>query len=353
MIKIMKCRIVTFTVLLCLVLFIAITFISTRAEKIEDVNEKNEIQLVSTETEYLKIDIGCSENYKIIFSTGDNIVYDTTLAQQLSSEFKKYGLSIYSRADLEAEKDYEILLGDTNRALSLDLVNAISTKITDENFVWAIAERNGKVAYTANNNTAFVRGAEDLLAFFKDDGFVIPKGTFIVKTLSLEEYEAELLEKDKEKEKEYIESLKAKNDAFSTELFYKVDTSTLYNLDPGRGGKADHYPNVTYGEEVYVRELLELPTDAFDAPHSYPMASQHPCLYFTKERIDILLELLEDPEFEAAKEQLYEYADSENFTGIFTEKVGASGMKYAWSYDIIAQLEARAFVYALTGVEQY
>ena len=353
MIKITKKRVAVFVALLCLILSVSVLFISASIEAMVGISERDEIKLTSQETEELRIDADSSVSYKIIFSTGDNILHDTNLAQQLSGEFMKLGLTVYSRSDLEAEGEFEILLGNTNRALSVELANAISKQNTAEKLVWAIAECDGKVAYTANSNTAFVRGVNDLLAFFKDGGFVIPKGTRVIKTLSLEEYEQELLDKEKEKEEEYVESLKAKNDAFSTDLFYKVDTSTLYNLDTNRGGKGDKYPNIAYGAEVSVRELLELPTDDFDAPHAYPMVSEHPYLYFTKERIDDILKMLDDPEFEAAKEQLYKYADSENFTGKFTEKVGASGMTYAWDYDIIAQLEARAFVYALTGIEKY
>lgn len=295
-----------------------------------------------------------AQSYKIIFAASDGINRDSSLAAEISAIFADFDVFMTSGVDvLEKETANEILLGTTNRALSASLADEVNKRAKDGSLVWCIAEENGKIAYLASSEDAFIRGEGDLLALFSENGITIERGARIIFTLSLEEYEEEKRLEEEKKEEEKLDALRETNDAFQNSQFYYVDTENDYNLPESDGGKTDNYPLVGYGETVTVDKVLSLPTDSFPAPHAYPSVSEHPYFYFTKEYIDDLKRALDHPDLAAAKKQLFEYADTKDFTGIMPEGVGKSGRTYRWSHEVCAILEAKAFAYVLTGDEKY
>lgn len=158
-----------------------------------------------------------------------------------------------------------------------------------------------------------------------------------------------------ESESEYIDSLKATNNAFSNEDFYRVDTDNEYNLDASEGGvKEDHYPLVEYGQSVTVDRIITMDTSKYEPPAT-PSGKQHPYLFFSKDQIAKIKETLNSPEFSATAVKFWSLANAEGFTGEFPqwkEAVKDNGPE-RWSTDIHATMEAKAFAYLITGDASY
>ena len=153
--------------------------------------------------------------------------------------------------------------------------------------------------------------------------------------------------------KQYIEELKKTNESFNTEDFCRVDTKNLYFLWDGRNGAKKRYPFATYGQEIIVREILDLPEGDYPIPPAAPDDKKHPYLYFTEYDIPEIKKTLEHPHFAGAAKKLWEYANVESFTGIYPERVGKSGLTNRWDVEINATLESKAFAYAITKDERY
>ncbi len=181
---------------------------------------------------------------------------------------------------------------------------------------------------------------------------------------------------------EYLESLVQTNSAFSNESFAAVDTTNQYNLssslyinangglydgytggtssDPSAftlalEGKKDNYNEVEYGETVTMSTYAVLPTDKYSAPLGTPEGKSHPYLYFTKDQISAIREMLEDPDMDEAVATFWEYANTQNFTGIFEETVDSErgNVPYRYNSTNLAIIEAKAFAYVITGEKAY
>ncbi|MBR2466697.1 MAG: InlB B-repeat-containing protein, partial [Clostridia bacterium] len=153
---------------------------------------------------------------------------------------------------------------------------------------------------------------------------------------------------------EYIDSLKAANDAFATEDFYRVDTDNEYNLSVSAGGNGDKYALVDYGEEVYLDRIVTMNTSSYE-PSATPAGKSHPYLFFTADDVGKLLETLNSSEFYATAGKFWSYANTKDFTGEFPQWSGAvaDDGPERWSTDVLAVLEAKAFAYIVTGDPSY
>lgn len=153
--------------------------------------------------------------------------------------------------------------------------------------------------------------------------------------------------------KQYIEELRKTNESFNTEDFCRVDTKNLYFLWDGQNGTKKRYPLATYGQEIIVSEILDLPEGDYPLPPASPDGKKHPYLYFTEDDIPEIKKTLEHPHFKEAAKKFWEYANAENFTGIYPEKVEKSGLTSRWDIETNATLESKAFAYAITKNERY
>ena len=59
-------------------------------------------------------------------------------------------------------------------------------------------------------------------------------------------------------------------------------------------------------------------TDRYTDPAYYPAPNQHPRLFFTEDKIDEIYDnLMNNPEFKTLRAMFWNFANAENFTGIF------------------------------------
>lgn len=146
---------------------------------------------------------------------------------------------------------------------------------------------------------------------------------------------------------EYIESLKATNDAFDTAKFQTVNTSNQYN--DAENGVADKYSLVKYGESVTMNSIIKMDTSKYE-PAATPAGRQHPYVFFSRSDLDGIIETLNSAEFSSARAQFWSYANAANFTGEFPTK---EGVDYRFSTTVLAQMEAKALAYLITGDAVY
>ena len=117
-------------------------------------------------------DSGIEHNaYRIIFSS-DNFSGDMTFAKELSTALLEYDaprLNYYSDSVADETK-YEILFGNTNRTLSAELAEKCKNYTEFDALVWGFEFRDGKLAFAANSNEAFTRGAKEFTELYVKDG---------------------------------------------------------------------------------------------------------------------------------------------------------------------------------------
>lgn len=291
--------------------------------------------LTAEDTEQAMTDVivDGKSDYTIIFASSDGIQEDNDFAKDLSNAIRqKYSVSLRYRADVSAKAEaYEILLGKTNRSFSGEIYDEICKAATGDTLVWAIAERDGKIAYVANSAEAFKMGEGDLLAYLTEDGFSVPTGKTVVNTMSRAEYdqylkeEQERLEEEKKQERLLrIEELKKLIAAFKYEDFGDAPTTSM----EGTG----------YGK-----------------PYMYPTSGAHPRVNVTVEMLPDIIAYMEENEAVYTVKEFWKLADTE-YTGILpaakeykTGRIGYHNM----DEEGLAIIEAKAFAYLLTGDELY
>ncbi len=272
-----------------------------------------------------------SSDYVILFSQGDTMMSDTELASELSTLIRRtYGVTVRYKPDASTdESECEILLGLTTRQLSRDLAEAIDGIGEEGEYVWVIAERDGKLAFLANSSAAFERGKEEFLSYLTEDGFSVPRGLFSIGHITLDEIEAENAA-NREKELERLKEINAEN--FSEELF----------------GKASYKPLIAENGAHYVHS-------PYDKPWFYPTVGQHPRYLLNGGNIDRIKEMLDDPTYANLSKAFWELANAgedEHFFGVFPEVKGKTGT-YRYDSRILAIIDAKALAYLITGDELY
>ena len=95
-----------------------------------------------------------------------------------------------------------------------------------------------------------------------------------------------------------------------------------------------------------------MPSGVYNKPER-EIVNSHPRVYLNADLIPKIRETLMDEDYANMAKAFLAYADSENFTGIFQERVHKSGETYRYEEAVLAQIEARALMYLLTGEECY
>ncbi len=320
------------TLSLCILTFflictVLLSIFLLQSRDASNTNKKSDASVVLTAQENsdtVRIEITSVLDYALIFSS-DSRQSDSTLASELATLISNAtGINLRPKPDTSAaESETEILIGDTNRAVSAELLDMFDSYGSSEMLlVWGYIYKDGKLAYTANCDTAFTVGAIDFLSTVSEDGSItVPYSCAVISTKSVAEYEKEIEEEKKKEEEakrlETINALIATNSAFTQEQF---------------GGM-----------------FRDMPTDEYADPVYYPQEGQHPRLFFTEGDVAAIYDkLLNDPDFEVLRATFWNFANTENFTGIFPERVGASGEVSRYSSTVLAQLEAKALAYVLT-----
>ena len=298
--------------------FAAVFFIS--AQEDAPVRTYPAAKLVSSENEgKIPIAKNGQTDFTLIYAASDLFSEDGEYANEFSQLLKDdCGLSHMSlRADtITAEGSFEILFGNTNRELSQSLNAAMLEGIKNaDDVAYAYAYKDGKLAFTANCTNGFYFGFLQFSEYLKKNNYAIDSDLYVVCIMTREEY------------LERYES-------------FRVQAALLANSK--------------FTQDDFGGAPLEMPTDAYQDPILYPAKDQHPRMFVAGADLEMIYNvMMTDPNMEAARKKIFELANSENFTGIFPEVVGKSGKVYRYDKDIIAQLEARAFLYLLTGEKSY
>ena len=327
---------------LCITLLVVSAFWGDETETFKTVQEYS-TKLLSDET--VNIVTAEGSDYAIIFSS-DTRQSDQVLASDLSLVIRSgCGVNIRYKTDVSsAEQKYEILIGDTNRAFSVELLEAINTYGSSSEFlVWGYAYKDGKLAFTANSDDAFSYGSKDFLALVSVDGTLsIPSDLFVIKYITRAEYEEYLRLEEEKKKQEYFDSLVEMNDAFTDDQF---------NTDKLSG----EFYSPMVGENGHYRE------NPYEDPWVYPIEGDHPRYLVNDSILKQLAEILESGKssesfyYNIVKDFWY-YADANekmHLYGEFPSVKGASGEYYRYDSEILTMIEAKALAYLLTGDELY
>ena len=205
------------------------------------------VQLLAEEREYIVKD-GKSD-YTIVFSASDAFQVDTDLAKDLSMQIRhNYGATVRYRPDSSTQESaYEILIGETDREISLKIAAEVASLTEDKNLVYIIAESNGKLACVANSVEAYAKAKEEMLALLGKDSFSVTKGLYITFTMTRAEYDKEIADKEAADKESKIEAIKDKIGAF--------DDFTLLDFILAQEGNLNE--SADKGEQESAAETIE------------------------------------------------------------------------------------------------
>ncbi len=321
-----------FALALCFILFALGAIVSDGASSAPDGGES--LRLTAGETSaMLDIVKDGKTSYTIIHANNDGMSDDMVFANELRDFFGELGVKTVSvRSDTNEEKTYEILLGRTTRQLSRDLHAKMLEAVPAEGgYAWAVAEKDGKIALVANNSIAFSLGTLEVLGFAEDDTFSVPVGYEKITAMTEAEYEA-YLEANKDAR---IKALKEKIAGFNGEDFIN-----------GKGA------NETLQS---IKASSVMPASAVGSPELYPTEGEHPRVGVAAYMLDDIREYLKTAEGQHLYEGLVAIAKDE-FTGELEEPTQhTEGREGFHNVDEkgLAIIEARAFLYLVTGDEEY
>ncbi len=302
-----------------LVIIVAFTEIKAEATKMADPISFSALMAENKDGTADIVKDGASD-YVIVFSSSDKTQLDTELAKELSANIKKlYGVNVRYRADsAEKETANEILIGLTNRALSAELSERVDALSRNENLVFIISERDGKLAVVANSDEALLKARDELFLLLGTYGFSVTKELYMQFVMSRADYEQELSEKAEAERKAKIDDLKSKIAAFDDSLF---------------------------------GERTPMPTDRYNAPYTYPTVGQHPRLNLTSDMLPDIKRLLNDSAYSELAADFWEMANSQ-IDGVMPD-VSTLNVTYNWDGRVLGKIEAKALAYLITGDELY
>ena len=157
---------------------------------------------------------GVSFNYLVLYGPDD---LSKSFAMTFKDQINETGIvniKFTSSATVINEAN-EIIFGESDRAASIKAAEYVNEKVAKapQDFHWAMAYVDGKLAIVANNTMAYELAIEAFFAnYVKDDSIVIKSKLYIYDTLTLADYEAYLEELERieaEKKKEEMAKLLA------------------------------------------------------------------------------------------------------------------------------------------------
>ena len=292
-----------------------------------DNNTSNTVRLTASEAINVVKDGVC--DYKIVYSATDDVYDgDLALANALGSLFNELGVS-YVRVGADTvtpESKFEILIGITNREYSRELSDAVAAVLPDDGIAWGIAVLDGKIYAVASSDSAYERVRKELFSFKDGNSFSIPADYYHVTAMT----KAELDEEYAQDKGIRIEEMKQKIDAF-------VNT------------------DFTQGEEMDIA-FTRMPESPYVRPDHYPSVGVHPRLNITADLLVSVREYVEHTEEGQILLEKLETLAAEDFDGLLEPATMHTGDR-AGLHNVnekgLAIIEARAFLYLVTGDEEY
>ncbi len=266
-------------------------------------------------------------DFRIVFS-GDTSTADQEFATDLRSELRtRFGVNIRSTSDATGETDYEILIGNTNRTLSKELIDTINAHRDGDNLVWGLIYKDGKLAYAASSDEAFIVGQNDFLALIGESEFTVSDSLSKLFSMTQDEYKQYLKE-----EQDRIEAEKEAERQKRTEELKKL--------------------NASFDDTLFGESTASFDSTGYGKPGVYPTAGVHPRVNLAGYMIDDIKRTMEDPEMAVMVEMFWKYAELQT-DGKLPEPHTQIAMSYNWDNDIITAIEVKALAYLLTENELY
>ena len=270
--------------------------------------------------------------YVVVFNQSGSLSprWANTLKETFFSEF---GIEVKTTADTADEVEYEIIVGDTSRAISVELKAAVTSGKAEDSWLWGFGYKDGKLAIYANSQKAFNKALEMMKNdYFKDGVFAVPDNLWVT-------YEYTKAEQDAEAKAE-ADRLAAEAEA--EKLAWQEERLIYIKAENARFNNAD------FGESPAL-----LDTDRYNDPLEALTVGEHPRVMVNADMIPGIKAALENPEYAEIAKSFWELADARDLTGIFKEKTHSTGETYRYDEKTIACIEAKAFAYLLTGRSVY
>ncbi len=301
---------------------------------------------------------GASDNLTV-FSGGET-EYAIVTAEGASEEARDLAKGLYDlsgadpemRTDEHPETALEILVGDTNRAATVRLAEKLKELANVNVFHFIIAEDEGKLVILSDSDVGYLYALEHVKATYINDGELsVPRGTYDIKKVLWDDYYASdryfdrlVAEEDKNiynDEKEQFKNEMNRYDDMQGNTIMTVEQATEQYKN-----KAAAFTLSEFGEYSPVSFTSE---DIYRAPTVYPGAS-HPRILFTENSIDKVRENLTAEENKTAYKRYITLSDTP-CDGKFKPLSG--NMAHNYDSGLVAQIEAKAFRYAMTGEKLY
>ncbi len=274
-------------------------------------------------------------NTVIVYDTGSTSCVNAAGQIKLTLRYK-IGLPSYKTLpDTMPEAASEILIGDTGRQLSTDLIADITAKSAEaaDALVWGYAYRDGKLALAANTDEALERGLSEFQEKFGvDKTVVVTDNLWDITLLSRADYNAELQAKADKLAAEEA----AKKQAELDDLIAKVKA-----FDLSQFGTA-------------TKDISTLTSVKYSTP-TQKLKDEHPRVSLTADMIPAIKAAMENAEYKTAVSTFKSYVDT-NYNGVLpAPSLDYQGRKGLHNCDKngLAIIEAKALNYLLTGDEIY
>ncbi len=277
---------------------------------------------------------------------------EATLAKSL---FDLSDESLGMDTDISDENSREILIGQTNRPETADIVEKLREVYTASAFHYAIAERNGKIVILSDTDVGYVYALEYIKNQYITEGtFSILEDICVINEVLWDAYYASEL---------YYNRTLAAADKDRLEQEKDQLTGELNKYENNNGGSAmtveqaiEHYKNLAasfdtddFGEYTYTDFTSK---NSYRAPTVRPEKGAHPRILFTASDKEQLKENLSAPQ-NASTYKLYIALSDTPWDGKFVKLTGSESYLSNYNGDYAARLEAKAFRYAMTGEKIY
>jgi hypothetical protein len=114
----------------------------------------------------------------------------STVAFSIYEAVSRIGASIPILNDAKAEKELEILVGDTSRAASKAIADRVAAEASELSFYYVVAETDGKLVLYANDSAAYpFLGKYFIETYVKDGAIRIPEGCFDLQSMTWVAYQ--------------------------------------------------------------------------------------------------------------------------------------------------------------------
>ncbi len=307
-----------------------------------------------------KTNPGGNTDYVTVFSDGSTD-YTFVTAQGASEEARELAnrLADLSGAypevitDVVSESSHEVIIGDTNRPATEELVKKLQAEATATTFHYIIAEDDGNIVILSDDDIGYIYALSYIKeTYIKDGVFSVPKGVCDIRHILWDDYYASDIYYDRlvaEADKNHYEDGKEQlgNEINRYENNKENTIMTVEQVIEQYKKTAAAFNTADFGE---YSEAIFTNANSYRTPTVYPVEGSHPRVLFNESSIsDVRANITADESSAAYKKYI---ALSEAVCdGKFKTVTG--NMTDNWDASLVAKIEAKAFRYAMTGEKIY